>query len=216
MSSISINVEEIIKYIFRRSYNNVHPCKNSEYFITSKVINNTLYSPTGIFYNIASLRERNADYVFGIGNINRHCTAKTSTKIMEYAFGKDRLSSIFIDTEKGYSYIAAYNILFTQDMYPLMMFMYKDEQFAEFNVRKPILMVSPRVYASTDLMSKYIVKTLIPNIHNIQISGYDSGIEVVVSHDIDSFIHKVSSPRNTNFNEALYNILESNIENIEL
>lgn len=216
MSSISINVEEVIKFIFRRSYLNIFSNKDSEYFITAKVLNNTLYSPIGIFYNIPSLRERNADYVFGIGNINRSIIAKTSTKIMEHAFGKNRLSSIFINTEKGYSYIAAYNILFTQDMNPLMMFMYKDEQFAEFNVRKPILMVSPRVYASTDLMSKYIVKTLIPNIHNIQISGYDSGIEVVVSHDIDSFIHKASSPIDADFNKALYNILESNIEDIEL
>lgn len=138
------------------------------------------------------------------------------------AYGK---SFKYIDTTKGYGYYGGKGLILTDGYKPLLVCGYEVEITPSwYNYETPICFISPDVFTRDDMVSKCIVKKIIPYYSSTIISGGtdrngnycpNHKIKIIISSEIDGFIHKAVAPLSIDVNDALYNILASNMATLQ-
>lgn len=154
-------------------------------------------------------------------------TKKTSDSIINTFFNKSIWSTGFsyVDTtKKGYGYYGNKGVILTDDYKPLLVCGYELEMTQDrYKYKHPVCFISPDVFVREDMVSKCIVKKVIPyysklviaNTCNYDYNGNgcdDYRVKIIVTSDIDKFIHKAIEPLDTDVNDEIYDILSSNIE----
>lgn len=131
-----------------------------------------------------------------------------------------------IDTCKGYNYFGGKGLILNESLSPLLICgigvkIINDETRYEYSY--PICLVSPEVFDREDLISKAIVKKVIPYISNMNTNSWYANellrfpseqVRVLITKDINKVIHKVEQPNTVNIDAALYEILDNSIQEI--
>ena len=186
--------------------------------IVAKEINNRLYVPSFMSEEVCNIISkegyvREADIVCDIPESFHKLIASTSSRIFrEFCSNTRNRYFISVDTKKGYGYIGTKGVILDQEYKPIVIFC-NVYDIIDGNIRYygPECLVSPRVFTNTDLISKFVVKNLIPNIHNAIIY---STPKVLISNTIDEFVNNPKAPKGTDFNEQIYSMLENYINEI--
>lgn len=177
----------------------------SGYQLVVRVRNGILRCPVDIYNSVVSAITPDAvdaDVVADIPTVtDLTIKASTSSCIMNRAFppSYNRPKILLMDTGKGYRYRSFFNTLLDEDYNPLFMFL--TESAINGSYKKNIFLVSPEVFGRTDIMSKYVVRTLIPNMQE------SLNVDTVISSSIKAFIHKVEAPNDQEFNEEINGII---------
>lgn len=217
MSILPISVEQAIVGSFTTNFSNLHGTEQSNRYLVAKVINDSLYCPINIYNRLPlAISTGNCDIVSPIMKpFKEKMEAGTTSRIMHLLYYYYSYHTIQVVYKKdGTLYTQSGGTLFIDDYKPLMMFMYVCDGYRYFEHHaKPVIMVSPSVFSNTDIISKTIVKSIIPNAHGIKIllKGH---LSVIISDDIDSFIYKVNEPREDVFNDDIYGILDARLNSI--
>lgn len=156
---------------------------------------------------------------------------KTSDSIISALFRQQswygyRNSFRYIDTTKGYGYYGGKGLILADDYKPLLVCGYEMRAIlGGYEYINPMCFISPDVFTRDDMVSKCIVKKVIPYYSSLEMySSSDRNgnycpnhrIKVIISSEIDGFIHRAVAPLGTDVNDALYNILASNIETLQI
>lgn len=141
------------------------------------------------------------------------CTVikKTSDSILSYLFGHSSL--VCIDTQKGYKYYGMNGIILDESYRPLMIIGHKYN--LDTLIPSPVCFVSSKVYAKDDVLSKHIVKKIIPfcAVRNTASTTFTSKIEVIIG-DLDKFIYTPPEPVSLDVTDTAYIIMRTNLEEI--
>lgn len=155
---------------------------------------------------------------------------KTSDSIIKALFRQQswygyRNSFRYIDTTKGYGYYGGKGLILTDGYKPLLVCGYEVKITSSgYDYETPICFISPDVFTRDDMVSKCIVKKIIPYYSSTDIfSGTDRNgnccpnhkIKIIISSEIDGFIHRAVAPLGIDVNDALYNILASNMATLQ-
>lgn len=142
---------------------------------------------------------------------------KTCDSIFAYC-GSLR-SLILIDTTKGYKYYGGQGIILDETFKPLIIFGKEldifEDTFSPRTNRHIILnntcIISPSVFEREDIVSKGIVKKIIPYLSGITT---DLKIRIVISNEIDSFVHVTPSPASMDVDNDIHSILENHLDEV--
>lgn len=161
----------------------------------------------------------------------RQAVRKTSDSIINVLFRQQswcdyRNSFRYISTTKGYGYYGGKGLVLADGYKPLLVCGYEMRAtLGGYEYINPMCFISPDVFTRDDMVSKCIVKKILPYYSGLEMhSGPDGNgnycpnhrIRVIISSEIDGFIHRVVAPLGTDVNDALYNILASNIETLQV
>lgn len=214
MSVLPVTVKQAIKNSFYTGFDNLSGSEPSNRYLVAKVINDSLYCPIRIYNRLPeTLTTANTDIISPIMNPLRKIDAGTPSRIMHllYSYYSHHTTQV-VCRKDGTMYTQSGGALFIDDYRPLMMFMYVCDGYRYREHAKPMMMVSPSVFDNTDVISKTIARSIIPNAHNISVYGKRLG--VTISDDIDFFISKVNKPREDLFNDDIYRILNAKADRI--
>lgn len=134
-------------------------------------------------------------------------------------------SLLRVDTEKGYGYYGGRGIILTENYEPLMICGFEvrigvGDSVYGYNYVDAICHISPEVFTNTDMMSKFIVKHLIPFYGTCyteaQVDGKNlyvrSGkVRVIISDDIRRMIYRPVEMSGTESDTGIYDVLSNNI-----
>lgn len=199
-----------------RSFRTFNP---NGYTVLAKVLNNKIYVPTFMDKEVQYIIEKegfpkNSDIIYNITSHSRETTASTTANILKKFFNYSRYSNFtIVRTTKGYEYRGTKGVVLDYDYKPLIIccnvYDIVDERIQYCN---SICLISPRVFNNTDLVSKFIVKSLISNITDIAIEGIK--ISVQITDFIDDFVNSPKAPVNMDFNESIYQLLKNHVNEI--
>lgn len=128
-----------------------------------------------------------------------------------------------IDTTKGYKYYGTRGLILTEDFKPLLLCGYEVRLgLGNYEYTHLVCFISPQVFTREDMVSKLIVKKVIPfysgldyNISGVDERGVrcnDSRVRIIISSEIDKFIHQPIAPMGADVDSEIYNILSSNLD----
>lgn len=191
----------------------------SGYSIIAKVVNNRIYVPSFMSTDVRSIIMNkgyisNLDVVCDISSYFNTCKAASSSRILRVCFSNRRYRQFFkIDTGKGYGYNGINGVVLDDDFNPLIICCnVYDIVGTRMKSCGPVCFISPRVFSNTDILSKFIVKNIIPNIHNVSVGTFKPS--VLITDRIDEFINKPKAPVDMDFNESIYSVLENHLNEI--
>lgn len=131
----------------------------------------------------------------------------------------------YIDTTKGYGYYGGKGLILTDDYKPLLVCGYETiSTVTRFEYENPVCLVSPEVFTRDDIVSKCIVKKIIPYYSTAKIHHYvdnngrtccNDRVKIVISPEINGLIHRTVEPLGTDVDDALYNILASSMTTLQ-
>ena len=180
--------------------------------IVARVIDNRVYVPVFLDGPTKEIimnngYPANADIVYDISGF-RTVNHSVSHRILRTFFGYSNVSDfLHINTSKGYGYNGTKGIILDDDYMPLMIFCISYDIIGQSLKEKgPIVFISPRVFNNTDIVSKYIVKSVIPNITSVNTRG--SYPSIIISDMIDGFVNNPRTP-DIDFNDDIYMTLEN-------
>lgn len=156
----------------------------------------------------------------------RHNTVikKTAESIIKELFLPNWRLSVtpfkYINTTKGYGYYGSKGLILSDTYEPLLVCGYEVEATqGSYNYTHAVCFISPSVFTNDDIVSKCIVKKVIPyysskvlcnNRHDGNNKCYSDGrIRIIISSDINDFIHRPVTPLSINVDDEIYNILSS-------
>lgn len=153
-------------------------------------------------------------------DIPSHDTKKTSDAIISSLFKRNRYryrNLVCIDTTKGYKYHGGKGLILTEDFKPLMLCGYQvDIDTQRYRYECPVCLVSPKVFTRDDMVSKCIVKKIIPFYSTNEVyCGYDvndtrcgtNPVKVIITTDIEKFIRVPHSPMGIDVDDEIYSLL---------
>lgn len=127
---------------------------------------------------------------------------KTADSIITFLFNRNRYNEsriCKIDTTKGYEYYGGKGIILDGDCRPLIICGTVNKNTLNNPSRSCMCLISPRVFNREDVVSKAIIKKIIP-----YLSSYEhpqrGPVRVLISEDIDNVIHRVRPPEDLDFN----------------
>lgn len=190
----------------------------SDKFILARCINGNYIIPT-IYYNLYNRYIGNhiqssyegLNIVAILPQPLRNEVYKTSDSVIKHLFkysGNNYNTSFkCVDTGKGYKYYGGKGIILDGDCRPLMICGY-ESKITNNNIvdSKRVCLISPDVYIREDMVSKCIVRKIIP-----YYSACNAEIKIIISHSINEFIRVPASPNSNNVDEELYDILSHNM-----
>lgn len=119
-----------------------------------------------------------------------------------------------IDTGKGYGYYGTKGLILDDHYKPLLICGYKVIKVEGiYKPVKPICMVSPDVFNREDMISKCIVKKIIPY-YSLHKTSEGEDIQVMISSEINNLIHTCVPPISTDVDDALYRILDMELSDL--
>lgn len=155
---------------------------------------------------------------------------KTSDAIINSLFNMQGYGSYnhslkYINTTKGYGYYGGKGLILTDNYEPLLICGYVMRMTSSgYNYIHPMCFISPDVFNREDMVSKCIVKKIIPFYSNSVVHSYfdsssiycDSNrVKVIISSEINELIHRAVEPLSTDVDTELYSILASNIASLQ-
>lgn len=117
-----------------------------------------------------------------------------------------------IETSKGYSYKGIHGIILDGDCNPLLVCCHVFD--LDGGNSSKVMFISPKVFTNTDIVSKFIVRSIIPNIEEIRRHKETKGMSIYISDFIDGFISSPRIPDIVDFNDSVYDTLENHIGEI--
>lgn len=123
-----------------------------------------------------------------------------------------------VKTSTGGRYYGHKGCVFDRNMTPLVIFgtEFDFETKGKLN-DYPVCVINPIVFQRDDIVSKYIVKKLIPYLSEAEIwlsgNGKTDRVKVIISNDINKFIEKPAKPT-PNLDSDLWKCAEENIDEI--
>lgn len=140
-----------------------------------------------------------------------------STLLKKVYFREYNLGSLFKVVVKEDTFYATRGMILDRDYNPLMICTVRFTK-GDFGLTdaKPVIYISPKVYNTTNIVTKAIISKVIPyyatsfrNYH------FDEKSEIIISDTIDNFIAKPDNPDiSGDMDKDLNDILKENIENI--
>lgn len=130
-----------------------------------------------------------------------------------------------VKTDKGYKYIGGKGYILTDKYEPIIICGYEVKRGEVPTYNKMVCVISPKVFSSEDLVSKCIVKKVIPfytktNIYPVESTYYrtlnNNKVRIIISEEIESLISKPAKPNSLDINEHIYNVLDANKNNITI
>lgn len=180
------------------------------------------------FYNEDSLKDK---FVFPIISCNNSelVPKRTADPIIGYLMGDtpcNRNSTTKgVKTPNGFVYYGCGGFLLDSDFNPLLILggeytcvQHHPEHYIR-RILNPVCIINPVVFSKEDVISKYIVKKVIPFLSDYKVAEYTSDIyrdkrmKVIISPEISKFVKSPAKP-NTDFEEELWKIAEENIDEI--
>lgn len=161
-------------------------------------------------YDISPIQKRTADPILGylLGEIpcDRGATVKQ------------------VITPSGDRYYGGGGFLLDQNFTPLLILGIEYEYINQGLTWKrsplcPVCVINPVVFSRDDLMSKYIVKKVIPAISDYTVGEYnimeikDRRMKTVITQEISNFVESTVEPKG-DINEDLWKVAEENINEI--
>lgn len=142
--------------------------------------------------------------------------ASTTSRIFNmFTSNTARNRFINLNTGKGYGYKGIKGMILDDDYKPLMICCNKYHISEEtVTLTGHICMLSPEVFVRKDLISRFIVKNIVPVIPYIENTRSGLKYDIFISESINDFIHHVEVPEDRDFNDTIYKVLEANIEEI--
>lgn len=145
---------------------------------------------------------------------------KTSDSIINTFFSRNLNGTlIYIDTTKGYGYYGSRDMILDSEYHPLIICGYEVKITSDsYSYVQPVCLISPEVFRREDMISKCIVKKIIPYYSETSMycgsdeegrSVPEGRVKIIISTEIDRFIHSAVPPLGTNVDGAMYNILEN-------
>ena len=137
-----------------------------------------------------------------------------------FAYCSSFHSLILIDTTKGYKYYGGQGIILDETFKPLIIFGKELDIFEDtFSPRtnrhitlNNTCIISPSVFEREDIISKGIVKKIIPYLSGMT---RDLNIRIVISNEIDSFVHVTPSPASMDVDNDIHRILENHLDEVK-
>lgn len=159
---------------------------------------------------------------------NWPCTVKrTADPLMGFLLYGRMHSNETLRTAKtptGETYYGSSGCVFDSNLTPLVVFAmemtYPEGKATKLN---PVCIINPKVFQREDILSKYIVKKVIPLLSDYSLSGRyndvtwykDKKMKTVISHEISKFIEKPAKPVGFLDNE-LWKCAEANLNEMLL
>lgn len=155
--------------------------------------------------------------------------AKTSASILsKLPTGVPHYTQVLrIETGRDYYYYGSTGLILDQRFRPMMLCAYEvvaDSGIDKLMIR-PVCLISPRIYESEDMLSKYIASKVIPAYSNMEITSipkfgksldiYNPSIKIVISSEIDDFIQSTVAPDRIDIEDSLFDELRENIHLIK-
>lgn len=157
-------------------------------------------------------------------------TIKTSSSIIN-TINKynDNSHLVKIDTAKGYSYYGGKGIILDENWNVLMIAGYHvslKEDCESIIIEEPVCYISPKVFISKDIISKYIINTIIPFVVNNEIYTKNCGLlnnivytstyskVSIVVKSLDYLITEPVPPVSYNEDDNIWNFLGENIDEL--
>lgn len=150
-------------------------------------------------------------------NVHHRDIKKTSDSVINSLFNRVYARGFsYIDTTKGYGYYGSNGIILDDRYHPLLICGYETEITSDsYNYIQPVCLVSPEVFGREDMISKCIVKKIIPYYSKAEVySGARTSngrVKIIISSEINRFIHNVVPPMGTDVDDDMYNILENEL-----
>lgn len=235
---ISRALENALYCVFNNHVYNIS--SSGEISLTVPIENDKLVIPiianssiTQLIYN--SNTHINNNIICNLSKVQSQFIKKTADTIIHTLFGVyDSTCNLYcVDSTKGYKYYGSQGLILDDNYSPLLIMGHMakitnriydyDTQYTPYIYLNPICLVSPRVFNNEDIVSKTISKKVIPYVSSVNFQPFrDRGsikcinnrCKVIISSEIDDYIHKVVPPMDINANDSIYNLLESAKEEI--
>lgn len=228
-NSLAISLSEVFR--FRETVNSTyHPKKHGVSLVCHEVGGRLVVPAIGNEYLAATVFQHSNANNIVIPLFDNGCrdTKKTSDSIINVFFNQARRSSyncncVIIDTTKGYKYIGGKGYILTEDGKPLIICGYEVKSGFDPTYRFPVCVINPEVFQREDMVSKCIVKKIIPyysehdvytgsSILNQTTSSHR--VRIVITPEINNLVHKAVEPIRLDVTDDLYAILEANMESV--
>lgn len=152
-------------------------------------------------------------------NFSRYGKAKTANTIIKRLFSASS-SIIYVDTGMGYGYYGYRGMILNDRFEPLVICGYIDNNTSsDFTYEYPLCLISPRVFSNDDVVSKSVVRKIIPYYSTYpddSLVSMSNNIKILISDDIDDIITKPVEPMEVNVNNKIYWILTEHFDDLEL
>lgn len=209
-------------------FGNIGSVEYSSLIITLTKDGNTMFIPT---YCIPVMRRILEDQtarrvVISVPKVSSHEIYRSPRTILNRLFRIHNYnysrSFSYVDTRKGYGYYGGNGIILTEDYSPLIIcgFEIGPHPNIRYEYVNAICYVSPRVFTGEDMMSKFIIRHLIPfysacttQEHYDGNGNYVAGkrVKVIISDDIDKLICTPVETSGNNADDGIYDVLSDNI-----
>lgn len=148
---------------------------------------------------------------------------KTSDSIIGICFRSgymnDECALTYVDTTKGYGYYGGRGVILDDTYKPLIICGFEVEVTRTYyRYIQPVCIISPEVFGREDMVSKSIVKKLLPyfSVEEFHCGGDVNDVrcdakrvKVIISDEINKFIHHAVPPMDVDVDGALYDILSN-------
>lgn len=196
--------------------------------ILVKKIGESYFIPSLASNRAPLINDSTSDIVIPLGTpLTR--TIKTVDSIINNLFNSSytsySISFLHIDTTKGPKYYGSKGLILTEDFKPLIICGHQAYRHNNmFIYEAPVCIISPRVFTNEDIISKAIVKKIIPYYSTAEILGNldivgqrcnNSRVNIIITPDIDSFIRVPCSPIHGDATEEIYSLLEENLAELQ-
>lgn len=166
-------------------------------------------------YSIDS--NRTDTLVLPIYEDNNIYVSSFSTLLKKVYFREYNLGTLFKAVVKEDTFYATRGMILDRDYNPLMIctVRFTKEDFGLTDA-KPVIYISPKVYNTTNIVTKAIISKVIPHYAtSFRDYHFDEKPEIIISDAIDNFIAKPDNPDiSGDIDKDLNDILKENIENI--
>lgn len=157
----------------------------------------------------------NVEYVVSLSTPST-VVKKTADSIITFLFNRNHYTENKInkiDTTKGYEYYGGKGIILDEDCRPLIICGTVKKNALNSSSRSNMCLISPRVFNREDVVSKAIVKKIIPYLSSCE-HPLGSPVRVLISNDIDNVIHRVRPPEDLDFNSRVKDVFNEFVDEL--
>lgn len=165
-------------------------------------------------FDISSLDNRIDKYIFPlIPTSNPYIRKKTADPLVK-SLMMDRYSSDesvkTVMTYTGEKYYGGAGYILDSEFAPLTIFGIECIKESNWRIQNPVCVINPVVFQREDMVSKYIVKKLIPYMSDFKLNpisdfyGIDGNMKLMITPEIDKFIISPSQPTGISMDRDLW------------
>lgn len=201
-----------------------------ECFIPVLKLSSTIWAIQNWFVSVSPMQPMKLSYPLFVGGTDTKRTADAIIQSINRCSSDLRLSNV--KTAKGLDYYGGNGLIFDEHWNPLMLcgfIIELDRSQRNILVKNPICYVAPEVFTNNDLLSKAIIKKIIPflsiyGVNTPHVFGFESNIILnslrfnhvpVTIRDIDSYFKSPHVPVDIeNLDSSIWEFLSNNIPDL--